>query len=309
MSSLSLLRDCRSLTLDLETTGRDHATARIWQIAMSPAFPEALLVNPGCEIPADVVDLCGLTPDKLRDVASAPEFSTVAKYVSCALEEVDIVVTYNGLRYDEPCLRRHLEDAGASGGMPPVVDVKVWAKEEWPWGTPNHSLGIVYAGVFGRGFQAHDALADCGATDELWAEVRRRKQLDGRTLRAVLAFQETAAALQARDAERFGQYVRDEECATCQGAAASCEGHGWFQWLWTCRSCAATGEGTTVRANVVTSAVCRACVGSGYQVYTLKQRGKPLTRGYARAIIEKAFSRNLPVEVRRVFETLVRGKA
>ena len=114
-------KDRPILILDTETTGIDPETARIWEIATLQArlgsrpSDAGTIVNPGVEIPAEVIKLCGLTPMDLAEVVAARPFADIAPALQCGFEQ-QVVAGYNLLAYDWPLLTA--EFAGC-GQVPP----------------------------------------------------------------------------------------------------------------------------------------------------------------------------------------------
>lgn len=71
---------------DYETTSKYPSLARVWSIALVKVWPEDVqpmkiwesLVNPGEEIPAEVIELCKLTSEQLDAITKAPPFKSFA---------------------------------------------------------------------------------------------------------------------------------------------------------------------------------------------------------------------------------------
>ena len=199
----------RLLAADLETTGKDTSTARIWQVATNE---REWLVNPEVPIPEEIRELCHINDALLARIQSAPVWADVQDEVLAHLCSADALVTMNGIRYDEPVLRAHIGDSIA---LPPVIDVRVLAFEAYP-NIGDHQIGeVVYSGhklanvalhlglVTGEDLAvgAHDARFDCGLTLKVYHRLPPKWTAD---LERLLAFQQRALELQDSDWDRFG---------------------------------------------------------------------------------------------------------
>lgn len=162
------------ISLDLETTGADPATARIVEIALVESRPHGAVVllsrrvNPGCPIPAEATAVHGISE---ADVASCAPFEEIATEVGAHLLGADLV-GYNLRAFDLPILRREFEAAGVAWPCEEanVIDPMVVFREHWAFSLANavrFYLGREHTG-------AHGAKADAIATlDVLHAQLSR----------------------------------------------------------------------------------------------------------------------------------------
>jgi DNA polymerase III epsilon subunit-like protein len=253
----------RLLGFDLETTGLDTSTARIWQVATNE---KAWLVYPGAEIPQVVRELCHIDDALLERIHAAPAWEDLQAEVLAHLCSADALVTHNGTHYDLPCLRAHIGD---SIPLPPIIDTKVLAFEAWP-DIPDHKIGeTVYSGhrlvnlalhlglasVEDIEAGAHDARFDCWLALKVFRRLPKKWTED---LERLLAFQQRALELQSRDWERFGVVPQDGPR---------------FLWFRTCRLCRQFFTGRQMRD-------CPTCGGWGVIHATKKRRGQAIDAGF-----------------------------
>lgn len=252
------------LAFDLETTGVDTSTARIWQVATNE---REWIINPGVPIPAEVREICRIDEALMARIEASPRWEQVQEEVLAHLCQAKALVTMNGLRYDLPVLRAHIGDAFH---LPPVIDVRVLGFEALP-DIPDHEVdGVVYSGhklsnmalqlglITGQQLAegAHDARFDCRLTLEVLQQLPSVRH----GLKALLAFQEEALALQEADWERFG-------VAPAEGPA--------FLWFRSCRACRQVFSGRKL-------AFCERCGGWGILHQTKKRRGQRVDAGFLR---------------------------
>lgn len=162
------------VSLDLETTGTDPATARIVEIALVESRPSGAVVvfarrvNPGIPIPAEATAVHGITD---ADVASKQTFEEIATEVGAHLIGADLV-GYNVRAFDLPVLRAEMQRAGVAWPCDEanVIDPLVVFREHWKFTLSNavrFYLGREHTG-------AHGAKADAIATlDVLSAQLSR----------------------------------------------------------------------------------------------------------------------------------------
>lgn len=249
---------------DLETTGVDTATAKIWQVATNE---KEWLVNPGVPIPEDVRKLCRIDDALLARIEEAPKWAEVQDEVLAHLNEADALVTLNGIKYDEKVIRAHIGD---SIKLPPVIDVRILATEFIPdicdhecgettfsgYKLANLAIetGLLSAEALIEG--SHNAVFDCWVT----LGVFNRLPCHVGPLDRILAFQRQAQVMQDRDWERFG-------VAPAEGPA--------FLWFRSCRACRQVFSGRKL-------AFCERCGGWGILHQTKKRRGQRVDAGFLR---------------------------
>ena len=156
------------LSLDLETTGTDPATARIVEIAIVPVGGEAKVrrINPGIPIPPEATAIHGITD---ADVAECPTFRQIARGVLSALDGVTLT-GFNVRDYDVPVLAEEFHRAGIEWEPAGVLDAfQVFRHFE------RRDLAAAVRFYLGREHVgAHGAEADArAAADVLGAQLAR----------------------------------------------------------------------------------------------------------------------------------------
>jgi DNA polymerase-3 subunit epsilon len=158
--------------IDTETTGVDHCVARIVEVAIRIVRPggaslaKSWLVNPGVDIPAEVIAIHGITDEMIRD---APTFAELADEIrtlvsgciptayNAKYDRSILIAEYLRAQRDAPCFLRNDQ---------PWIDVLAWARAHEPYakGKGRHKLGNVAARL-GVGIgTAHRAAGDCETT-------------------------------------------------------------------------------------------------------------------------------------------------
>lgn len=238
------------LAFDLETTGVDTATSKIWQVATDK---RSWLVNPGVPIPSDVRELCRIDDALLQRIESAPTWDQIQSEVLAHLRSADALVTYNGLHFDVPVLMAHI---GTEADLPPVIDARVLVFEEMPniqdhgafagYKLGNVALSLGLATVEELEAGAHDARFDCQLTLKLFLALGQSTWL----LSDTLYFQQSSDELQSKDWQMFG--VNPEDGPR-------------FLWFRSCRVCRQEFTGKPMNH-------CPACNGFGALHQTKKRR-------------------------------------
>ena len=154
---------------DLEATGLDTRRERVTQIAGIPMVEGRLLeerafsqyVHPGAgvEIPAEVQELTGITPETLRD---QPPFTTAWQACVEAAQGCDYWVGQSVFEFDVPLLEAEFARHGLPGPLPPILDTVVLAtallgEPDGRWST-SALVERFQADV--QGLRRHDALND-----------------------------------------------------------------------------------------------------------------------------------------------------
>jgi DNA polymerase III epsilon subunit-like protein len=143
----------RSETENRAGHGRPFESGEVW-------------INPGCEVPRDVVEAIGLTDAELAAIRDAKPFSHFAKMLHWSLSTRRVVIGYNILAYDQPILTRMFRLAGLDWPQPAwTVDAMVLAQHLLvDAGLPDYKLATVaeYFRIDAGG--AHRAAADCVMT-------------------------------------------------------------------------------------------------------------------------------------------------
>lgn len=157
------------IVFDLETTGLDLVNDRIIQISYIKVYPdgkeerENIFINPGKQIPEEVIALTGITNE---DVAKAPTFKEKGKELSLKFTGCDFA-GFNSNRFDIPMLAEEFLRAGIEFDFSKcqLVDAQsIFHKME------RRNLVAAYEFYCGRkmeeDFKAHRADQDTEAT---WA--------------------------------------------------------------------------------------------------------------------------------------------
>jgi len=165
-----LFSDCVIGMMDVETTGLDPLEDRVTEIALTAMDPTGMvvascswLVNPGREIPAEVVELTGITNEMVVD---APTFGQIAGGLVDVFPKEAIGAAYNA-RFD----RAFMIAEWARCGHPTPdflraesewVDPMIWARVHDPYakGKGRYKLVNVAARMNVVPKTAHRALAD-----------------------------------------------------------------------------------------------------------------------------------------------------
>ena len=152
---------------DLETTGTNLAKDRIVEIAILKVYPNGnkesrtWLVNPEMEIPKEVIDIHGISNDK---VANEPTFKELSKQIYDMIKGCDLG-GYNSNRFDIPLLAEELLRADIDFDMKNMlaVDVQtIFHKKE------QRTLAAAFKFYCGKDLiDAHSAAADTEATYEV----------------------------------------------------------------------------------------------------------------------------------------------
>ncbi|MEM9363139.1 MAG: exonuclease domain-containing protein [Bacteroidota bacterium] len=164
---------------DLETTGTNVASDRIVEISILKIFPngnkegKTWLVNPEMPIPPDVVDVHGISNEK---VANEPTFKQLSKEIYKMIKDSDLA-GFNSDRFDIPLLAEEMLRADVDFDMKHMVSVDVqtiFHKME------KRTLGAAYKFYCDKELtDAHSAAADTEATYEvLKAQLERYPELD-----------------------------------------------------------------------------------------------------------------------------------
>lgn len=168
------------VSLDLETTGTDPATARIVEVGIVKQYPDGRtdtlcwVINPEVSIPEEATRVHGLAD---RHVKSQPPFAAVAGHIADALRGCDLVV-FNGRAFDIPLLRAEFARCGVAwpcDGARIIDAFTIYRERERRdlSAAVRHYLGREHVG-------AHGAVADAHATLEIvHAQVARYPDLAG----------------------------------------------------------------------------------------------------------------------------------
>lgn len=169
--------DVPLVAIDTETTGKDPAVDRIVEIACvvwergQVTARHRWLVNPERAIPAEALEVHGITDDDVKD---KPLFRAVCHEILAVLEG-KIPLAYNA-DFDRMFLNEELLRAGAAGTKgPPAarrgiewIDPLVWARELQK-DEKGKSLGDVAERVGVTLERAHSAVADAEAAVRILA--------------------------------------------------------------------------------------------------------------------------------------------
>ena len=232
--------------IDTETTGVDTTTARIWEIGMvyrgGPWDKQStsVLVNPDEEIPAEVIELCGLGMADLGEIAAAQPFARVAPRLLKRLAG-HVAVGFNSLAYDLPLLRIEMVRCGAPIEITwpgDSIDVLVLVRR-LRLRLGSHRLSDVADQLSVRPpGQAHRAVADCHMTMGILDSMLDELPDD---LDELLALQAEWRAEQDADFERFSYWLRRDLTAAGEPLIMRAGKHkglrldsvpaGWLGWV------------------------------------------------------------------------------
>ena len=167
---------------DLETTGINISKDRVVEISILKVYPNGnkesrtWLVNPEMTIPQEVVEIHGISNEK---VANEPTFKELAKDIYNMIKDSDLG-GYNSNRFDIPLLAEELLRADIDFDMKNslAVDVQtIFHKKE------QRTLSAAYKFYCNENLEgAHSAEADTNATYEiLKAQLDRYDDLENST--------------------------------------------------------------------------------------------------------------------------------
>jgi DNA polymerase-3 subunit epsilon len=200
--------------LDLETTGLQVETAKIWEIGIRFRGCEGgrtvqTLVNPECEIPAEIVEKCGLTPELLERIRQAPTFSEIAERLLRHLSG-KLLVGQNILAYDRPIVQTELGRIwlDPSALDVPAADTLVGLRRLHPELRSRQLSDVAKAWGIPGSSEAHRTAADVYMAEEILVRLRDRLPDD---LDELLTFQAQWAAHQAADFERYSYWLRTDD--------------------------------------------------------------------------------------------------
>ncbi|MDN3666425.1 exonuclease domain-containing protein [Algibacter miyuki] len=167
---------------DLETTGINISKDRVVEISILKVYPNGnkesrtWLVNPEMTIPQEVVDIHGISNEK---IANEPTFKELAKDIYGMIKDADLA-GFNSNRFDIPLLAEELLRADIDFDMKSslAVDVQtIFHKME------QRTLSAAYKFYCNENLEgAHSAEADTNATYEiLKAQIERYDDLENNT--------------------------------------------------------------------------------------------------------------------------------
>ena len=167
---------------DLETTGINISKDRIVEISMLKVFPngkeesKTWLVNPERKIPQEVIDIHGITDEK---VADKPTFKELAKEIYNMIKDSDLG-GFNSNRFDIPLLAEEMLRADIDFDMKNCLSVDVqtiFHKME------QRTLSAAYKFYCNEELEgAHGAEADTNATFQvLKAQLSKYEDLENDT--------------------------------------------------------------------------------------------------------------------------------
>lgn len=167
---------------DLETTGINISKDRIVEISILKVFPNGTeesktwLVNPEMTIPQEVIDIHGVTNEK---VANEPTFKMLAKEIHNMIKDSDLG-GFNSNRFDIPLLAEEMLRAEIDFDMKNrlAIDVQtIFHKKE------QRTLTAAYKFYCDKNLEgAHSAEADTNATYEvLKAQIAKYDDIENDT--------------------------------------------------------------------------------------------------------------------------------
>ena len=200
------------VAIDTETTGIDVETARVWELAAvysggrRDGLTTSVRINPTIPIPAEVVELCGLTAADLEEIAHAYTFAPPCHGVQ--IPDGAVVCSYNGIAYDWPVLRAEHRRVGITFDPEwpgPSIDVLVCFRHLAPYWSGRYKLAEVAERVCPDACGvAHRAAADCVMTLSILRAIQHDLPDD---LDDLVALQAGWAVEQAADYATFGRWL------------------------------------------------------------------------------------------------------
>jgi DNA polymerase-3 subunit alpha (Gram-positive type) len=166
---IEALSSLRIWVFDLEATGLDVTRERVTQIAGAPiergrvlddeAFVQFVYPGDGVEMPKEVQELTGITPET---VAGAPQFPEAWSACLAAARGCDLWIGQSVFEFDVPLLEAELARHGMEVTLPPILDSVVLAtgllgKPEGRW---SMSALVRKFKTDTEGLRRHDALGD-----------------------------------------------------------------------------------------------------------------------------------------------------
>lgn len=143
-------------------------------------------INPGVPIPATTTAIHHITDEMVADKCP---FSEVAPFFLAFMEDVDVLVGFNLMKFDIPLIVEELDRNGSGGKWPkqnlPIIDVGTIFKLKEP-----RDLTAAVAKYCGRQrVDAHSAIADAVETsDVLHGQLEQYPDLSAMTLKELSAF-------------------------------------------------------------------------------------------------------------------------
>ena len=156
------------VTFDLETSGLNVNSDHIMQIAMilsddnfNTIKEYCHLINPECEFEVNpgAFEKTGISKEMVQE--SGVPFSKAINDIQNMLNEADVLVSYNGNKFDIPFLYNEFARFGKSLKLPNVVIDSLSIEQKHN----SNKLVDAYKRYYGEEYEdAHDALADVKAT-------------------------------------------------------------------------------------------------------------------------------------------------
>jgi DNA polymerase-3 subunit epsilon len=228
MAAVSEWRTRPWIGFDLETTGRDQATARIVTAALVDAqdasASQTWLVNPGIPIPPESTAVHGITDEVVREGGQDPAraCTAIAEGLRGHWESGGIVVAYNA-QYDFTVLVHELRRHGCPDlQVGPILDPLVlWrGVEKYRKGKKRLADAIERFGV-PQNTKEHDAMADAIATLAVMRALSDHEELLAVDAESVLEIMDLQRAWHRQWAEGFAAWF------TQQGRDASGVDPNW----------------------------------------------------------------------------------
>ena len=192
-----------TLTLDFEGTSKDTTTGRIVQVAIhdeSSGEMFTTLVDPSIPIPEESTEIHGITDEMVR---GAPTFEQLMPEIERRLLRANVIVTFNGNRYDLQLLQEEFVRAGSDFSLlkiPSIDGYRLWQHIE------PRTLNDASIKFLGHEIEnAHDAQSDVLALIKIHKAMRREGALDD------LSDLEVAALLKGHNLTPDGKFVWSDD--------------------------------------------------------------------------------------------------
>ena len=124
-------KNAKWMFIDTETTGlKVSQGARVWEVGwaivddMKISSAENLILDPGVEIPPEVVKITGVKPEELK---GKPSFKDISHELYNKMNAVDFIMAYNA-KFDKEMIDNEFKLAGLSTPNKQWLDPIIWIR-------------------------------------------------------------------------------------------------------------------------------------------------------------------------------------
>jgi len=163
--------------VDIETTGGNHKTGRIIELAVALFDGKSIvktfdtLINPDCEIPYFITRLTGIDNSMVRN---APRFYQIARQF-IEITAGCIFVAHN-VTFDYNYIRQEYKELGYGFKMPRICTLQE-SRKTFPEFS-SHGLGNLCKSLDIVNINRHRAMGDVMATTQLLMKIMEIRQLE-----------------------------------------------------------------------------------------------------------------------------------